>query len=295
MARELIVKDLLLPRCLLPATMPSTYSEQSNCATVAHKALLTVDQLLKALGGAPNALDSEDAKLATAVLPVLAHSALRCTGLSGPECHYIKALRMAIFSTLFKLQVKAPGAVSGSMRSVLQLLVTEQASRAQLLLLALTSAFVHRAHAALKAEVRNVAEREVAWGQESTFGKSKLRGELDARVLGELCKRWYCERSPPLKALVEWPRHAPISYPHDTSQMQLNEISESLPMLIRDWSAVHRTPELLKVGKCVEHLNIDAESQRIRQKNVAHGLHKLWLEHVAPTCAELIARLGMTG
>jgi hypothetical protein len=58
---------------------------------------------------------------------------------------------------------------------------------------------------------------------------------------------------------------------------------------------VQRTPELLKVGECVEHLNIDAESQRIRQKNVVHGLHKLWLEHVAPTCAEIIARLGKTG
>jgi len=123
MARELVVKDLLLPRCLLPATLPSAFSELSNCATVAYKALFTVLQLLKALGRAPNALDSEDAKLATmAVLPVLAHSALRCTGLSGPECHYNKALRTTIFFTLFKLQVKAPG----STRSVLQLLIAEQ-------------------------------------------------------------------------------------------------------------------------------------------------------------------------
>jgi hypothetical protein len=123
MARELVVKDLLLPRCLLPATLPSAFSELSNCATVAYKALFTVLQLLKALGRAPNALDSEDAKLATmAVLPVLAHSALRCTGLSGPECHYNKALRTTIFFTLFKLQVKAPGSTC----SVLQLLIAEQ-------------------------------------------------------------------------------------------------------------------------------------------------------------------------
>ena len=174
------------------------------------------------------------------------------------------------------------------------LLIAEQASRAKLLLQALTTAYVHRAHAALKAEVRNVADRELAWGQKSTFGNSKLRSELDAKGLGELCKRWYCERSP-LNALVEWPRQASISYPHDTSQMQLDELRESLPTLVREWGTVQRTPELLKVGECVEHLNIDAESQRIRQKNVAHGLHTLWLEHVAPTCAEIIARLGKTG
>ena len=197
-------------------------------------------------------------------------------------------LRRVIFH-VFTLKVAAPGP-PGTSRHVLQHLVAQQKSHAKVLLLALTSAFVHRAHAALKAEVRSVSDREVAWGSESTFGKSTVKSALDPTAMGNLCKRWYCARSQ-LQPLAEWPRVTPRTYPHETTQLLSAEVGESLPRLMSEWSAVQSTPDLLKAGTCVECLKVDAESQRLRQCNVVHGLHKQWLEHVAPKCAALVKEI----
>ena len=286
--RQLLLTALLLPRCLLPPPSPvaRSFSELCNCASAVLGSLKTLKELLEAMKlAASGSLETADAStLVSRVLPALAHGTLRCVGLSGPECVLASQLRSVTFAVL-ELPVGNAAAPSAPPRSVLQLLVSEHAARAALLLQALGHAYLFRAHAALAAEARHPAERSEVWGLATA---DPLNIDL-VHTSTLVHKEWAAPPLPPA-----WPKVVAMPFPEATQPMLQSELHNSVPMLLRAWSAVQNGDQLLMIGKCVDALVVNANTSKLRRAGVLHDLQKFWLETAAPEAMAIIARIKQT-